>query len=69
MTVKPGRQYIVVENSGMVGEQDVGKFGTLTGAVMYIERTYTERERDRQSPYCLHPAVCLEEDGARTYDI
>lgn len=63
------RHYIAVENSGMVGEQDVGKFGTYQGAWAYIHRAYTDAERDHASPKCLFPDVCLEEDGMRTYDI
>jgi hypothetical protein len=61
--------YIVVENAGMVGEQDVGKFGTLTAAWAYINRVYSDAERDHTSPKCLFPDVCFEEDGMRTYDI
>ncbi len=61
--------YIVVENSGMVGEQDVAKFPCRSAAFSYVERVYTDRERDRTSPFCLYPDVCLEEDGMRTYEI
>jgi hypothetical protein len=63
------RHYIVVENAGMAGEQDVGRFGTATAAWAYIKRAYSDAERDRASPRCLFPDVCLEEDGCRTYDI
>ncbi len=61
--------YIVVENSGMIGEQDVGKFGTQAAALAYIDRAYSAAERDKDSPRCLFPDVCLEQDGSRTYDI
>ena len=67
MSNKP--KYIVVENSGMVGEQDVASFSTHSAARGWIERTYSAKERDRESPYCLYPDVCLEEDGMRRYDI
>ncbi len=67
--VKTKPAYIVVENSGMVGEQDVGKFGTRSAAFAYIERAYTAAERDKDSPRCLFPDVCLEQDGSRTYEI
>jgi hypothetical protein len=60
------RQYIVVENAGMAGEQDVGKFGTPWAA---LERTYSAQERDRASPKCLFPEVCVEEDGMRSYEL
>lgn len=63
------RHYIVVENSGMVGEQDVAKFGTMTAAWAYINRVYTDAERDHTDRKCMFPDVCLEEDGSRTYDI
>lgn len=63
------RQYIVVENAGMVGEQDVGKFGTPWAAKAWIERTYSAQERDRSSPNCLHPEVCVEENGMRSYEL
>lgn len=67
MKSKPA--YIVVEKSGMVGEQDVGKFGTHHAALAFIDRAYSTRERDKDSPHCLYPDVCLEQDGSRTYDI
>lgn len=62
-------RYIAVENSGMVGEQDVGTFGTQAAAWAYISRVYSDAERDHTSPKCLFPDVCLEQDGSRTYDI
>ncbi len=61
--------YIVVENAGMIGEVDIGKFGTMTAAWAYINSRYSESERDRMSPCCLYPDVCFEEAGMRTYDI
>ncbi len=61
--------YVAVENSGMVGECDVGRFGTMAAAWAYINRAYTAEERDRTSPKCLFPDVCIEIDGARSYDI
>ncbi len=64
-----GRVYIAVEQSGMVGETDVGRFSTSGAAWAYINRAYTDAERDRCSPKCLFPDVCAEEDGSRTYDI
>lgn len=63
------RQYIVVENAGMAGEQDVGKFGTPWAALAWIERTYSAQERDRASPSCLYPEVCVEENGMRSYEL
>lgn len=62
-------QYIVVENAGMVGETDVGKFGAQRAAWAYIERAYTASERDPFHKNCLCPDVCREVDGVRTYDI
>lgn len=64
-----GPRYIVVENSGMVGETDVGTFGTQAAAWAYINRVYTDDERDHLSPNSLFPDVAYEEDGVRTYDI
>lgn len=63
------RQYIVVENAGMVGEQDVGRFGTPWAAQAWIERTYSAQERDPSSSNCLHPEVCVEENGVRSYEL
>ncbi len=67
MTARP--RYIAVENSGMVGEQDVGTFGTQAAAWAWINRYYSDEERDHSSPKCLFPDVAYEEDGMRTYDI
>ena len=64
-----GRAYVVVENAGMIGEVDRARFATQGAAWSYISRTYSDAERDRFSPFCLYPDVCLEEDGSRTYDI
>lgn len=61
--------YLVVENSGMIGEHDVANFGTQREAWAYIERTYTSAERDHYSPKCLYPDVCFEVNGNRTYEI
>lgn len=61
--------FIVVENSGMVGERDIANFSTLAAAWAYIERVYTDAERDQFSPKCLFPDVCFEQDGERTYVI
>ncbi|MCC2976222.1 hypothetical protein LK533_05985 [Sphingomonas sp. PL-96] len=63
------RQYIAVENAGMVGEHDVGTFGTAWAAQAWIERTYSAAERDRNAPRCLYPEVCVEEDGVRSYQL
>lgn len=64
-----GAYYVVVENAGMIGETDIGKFGTQTAAWAYINRIYSEAERDHTSHHCLYPDVAFEEDGMRTYDI
>jgi hypothetical protein len=66
---RPKRQYIVVENAGMVGEHDVARFGTPWAAKAWIERTYSVAERDRNSPACLYPEVCVEEDGVRSFEL
>lgn len=64
-----GPQYIVVEMSGMVGEFDVGRFGTYMAAANYIERKYSKAERDQFDPNCLWPDICVEIDGTRTYEV
>lgn len=64
-----GRDYIVVEMSGMVGEQDVGRFGTYDAAYSYIQKAYSKNERDRSHRNCLFPDICVEVDGVRSYDI
>lgn len=64
-----GRQYIVVEMSGMVGEHDVARFGTYSGALAYLERDYSDAERDHWNPNCLWPDICVEIDGMRSYDL
>ncbi|WP_336973468.1 hypothetical protein [Sphingobium aromaticiconvertens] len=64
-----GRQYIVIENAGMVDAQDVGKFGTRWAAEKWLEKTYSVNERDRAHPLCLFPDICVEIDGVRSYDI
>ena len=61
--------YVVVENSGMTGECDVGRFGTHGAALGWIERTYTAAERDPTSDRCLYPDVCVEVDGSRSYEL
>ena len=63
------QEYIVVEMSGMVGEHDVGRFGTYGAALSYLERTYSDAERDQFHANCLWPDICVEIDGMRTYDI
>lgn len=65
----PRIKYIVVEMSGMVGEHDVGSFGTYGAALNWLDRTYTADERDHGSRNCLYPDVCVEVDGERSYDI
>ncbi|QCB42205.1 hypothetical protein E5673_08145 [Sphingomonas sp. PAMC26645] len=69
LAVRSKPAYIIVENSGMVGEKDVAKFGTQNAAWAWLNRTYSDVERDHESPHCLFPDVCLEQDGSRTYDI
>lgn len=65
----PVRKYIVVENSGMVGECDIGGFfDTAQEAWDYIKAHYDDDERDRFHKNCLFPEVALEIDGERTYD-
>lgn len=64
-----GCQYIVVENAGMLGEQDVGRFGTYWAAHAWMDRAYSDAERDRSHPNCLFPDICVEADGVRSYDI
>lgn len=62
--------YIVVENSGMVGEADVARFPTYWSARRWMERTYSENERDKDHPYYLSPAICVEEpNGTRSYEL
>lgn len=62
--------YIVVENSGRVGECDVGRFPTYHSAARWMERTYTAAERDPASRNCLHPAICVEEpNGKRSFEV
>ncbi|SCW61478.1 hypothetical protein SAMN02927924_01668 [Sphingobium faniae] len=62
-------KYIVVEKSGMVGEHDVGTFGTYSAALNWMERNYSESERDHTHRNCLFPDVCVEVDGERSYDV
>lgn len=59
------RKYIVVENAGYEGEQDVHTAKTYRAAVNWLRKTYDEEDREK-----LHPDVCLERpDGSRTYEL
>jgi hypothetical protein len=64
-----GAKYIVVENSGMVGEVDVAKFDSIGAASRWIAKTYSKQERDTMSPNCLHPEICVEIAGERSYEL
>ena len=62
--------YIVVENSGMLGERDVKSFRSYPDAASWMERWYTKGERDTSSPACLHPDICaVGPDGTRSYEV
>jgi hypothetical protein len=63
------RKYIVVENSGMVGERDMVVTNDYRSAVNWLERAYSEDERDYTSPNCLFPDICVEIDGERSYEL
>lgn len=65
----PDRKYIVVENSGMVGERDMVVTRDYRAAVEWLEKAYTAEERDRFSPNCLFPDICVEVDGERSYEL
>lgn len=68
--LKAALTYIVVENSGMLGERDVKTFPSYPAAAGWMERWYTEEERDASSPACLHPDICAEQpDGSRSYEV
>lgn len=64
-----GVKYIVVEMAGMVGEADVASFGTFWAAEGWMKRIYSAQERDTGHDNCLHPAICAEVDGVRSYDV
>ena len=58
------KHYIVVENSGYVGERDVFETTSYDKAITYINMAYCPEEVDD-----FHVQVCREVDGQRSYEI
>jgi hypothetical protein len=63
------RKYVVVEMSGMVGECDVFVTSDYDSAVNWLECAYSDDERDKASPNCLWPDICVQVDGERSYEL
>jgi hypothetical protein len=59
-----GREYIVVENAGYVGERDVKRRPSFKEARKWMAGNYDCDEIDS-----LHVAICVEVNGQRTYEL
>jgi hypothetical protein len=55
--------YIVVENSGYEGERDVRKFPRYWPAREWVNKTYSEDEREE-----MHVEICKLTETGRTYE-
>jgi hypothetical protein len=58
------RDFLVIENSGHEGEQEVSRHKEYVDAVAYCKKTYSTSEIDS-----LHVVICIERDGQRSYEI
>jgi hypothetical protein len=62
------RVYVVVENAGYEGEQDIVSFATSREAYAHIKEHYDADELDQFDKNCLHVAVRTDfEDGESEY--
>ncbi|WEJ60221.1 hypothetical protein [Devosia sp. FJ2-5-3] len=68
--VQAQHAYTVVENAGYERETDLRSFPTYGAAQAFLERQYTNDERDVMSETCLHPAIRLDRaDGTSSYEL
>jgi hypothetical protein len=58
------KEFIVVENAGYEGEQDIRRFKTYREACAFFDKQYDEEDRER-----IHPEIAVEIDGERSYEI
>ena len=52
--------FVVVENSGYVGERDVVKFADALSAIRHRSAVYDADELDTGHPACLHVGIRMD---------